>query len=58
MSFTASPPLRLMRYTCVFFPSRSERNAIHSPSGLKRGLESSFLEDVRRSGSPPSVDTR
>ncbi len=58
VSLTASPPRRLIRYTCVFLPSRSERKASHSPFGLKRGLVSDFLPEVRRRGSPPSVDTR
>jgi hypothetical protein len=54
VSFTASPPSRLMSQTCVFFPSRPERNASHLPSGLQRGLFSAFLLAVRRRAGPPA----
>src|SRR4030095_8225412 len=54
VSFTASPPPRLLSQTCVFSPSRPERNASHLPSGLQRGLFSAFLLAVRRRAGPPA----
>src|ERR1043166_1128687 len=54
---SASPPRRSRRYTCVFLPSRDERNARYRPSGLQRGDVSGFLLLVSLIGAPPEVDT-
>jgi hypothetical protein len=57
VSTAASPPRRSSSHTCVFPPSRLERNARYRLSGLQRGLVSALSLVVSRTGSPPATGT-